>query len=137
MHAQKSRIIIDTNLWVSFLLSKDYSKLDRLLLTEDVVLIFSNELLDEFISVTTRPKFKKYFNASDVRELLLKLHSVAVFADIVTEATECRDPKDNFLLSLAKDGNATHLITGDKDLLVLKKYGKTKITTLTEYLNHS
>jgi predicted nucleic acid-binding protein len=37
-------------------------------------------------------------------------------------------------LSLCVDGNATHLITGDKDLLVLKVYGKTKILTIKEYL---
>jgi putative PIN family toxin of toxin-antitoxin system len=47
----------------------------------------------------------------------------------------CRDPKDNFLLSLAKDGKASHLITGDHDLLVLKKTGKTRILTMSDYLN--
>lgn len=46
----------------------------------------------------------------------------------------CRDEKDNFLLALAKDGAATHLISGDKDLLDLEKIGKTKILTMTNYL---
>jgi predicted nucleic acid-binding protein len=45
----------------------------------------------------------------------------------------CRDPKDNFLLALAKDGLADYLITGDRDLLSVKKFGKTQIVTLNEF----
>jgi len=46
----------------------------------------------------------------------------------------CRDPKDNFLLALAKDGKADILLTGDKDLLEIKKFGKTKIKSITGFL---
>jgi hypothetical protein len=38
-----------------------------------------------------------------------------------------RDEKDDYLLALAKKGKADILITGDDDLLVLKKHGKTRI----------
>jgi len=47
----------------------------------------------------------------------------------------CRDPKDNFLLALAIDGNASHLITGDIDLLVLNKIESTEIVSITNYLS--
>lgn len=56
MPKTKDRIIIDTNLWISFLLSKDFSKLDKLLNSENLVLLFSRELLDEFVDVARRPK---------------------------------------------------------------------------------
>lgn len=49
--------------------------------------------------------------------------------------TICRDTKDNFLLALAKDGKADYLLTGDKDLLELKKFGRTKIKTITSFIN--
>jgi predicted nucleic acid-binding protein len=39
------------------------------------------------------------------------------------------------LPALAIDAQATHLITGDKDLLILKKIGVTGILTITEYLS--
>lgn len=45
----------------------------------------------------------------------------------------CRDDKDNFLLALAKDGKADYLVTGDKDLLILESFEKTKITNLTKF----
>jgi hypothetical protein len=40
------------------------------------------------------------------------------------------------LLALAKDSKATFLITGDKDLLVLKQFENTSIITLTEFLDY-
>ncbi len=51
-----SRIIIDTNLWISFLITKDFSKLDELIFAKQAILVFSEELLDEFLEVAKRPK---------------------------------------------------------------------------------
>ena len=135
MQKTKHRIVIDTNLWISFLLTKDLAKLDALLRENHVVLLFSQELLEEFIEVAKRPKFKKYFSHQDIINLLLKINPKAAFIEVRSKVSLCRDPKDNFLLALAKDGKATHLITGDKDLLVLNKVGKTKIVSISNYLN--
>ena len=134
MQKRKDRIIIDTNLWISFLLTKGLSDFDTIIADGEVTLIFSEELLNEFVEVTQREKFRKYFDLADLDSLLMQIGARAVFVPVKSKAIVCRDPKDNFLLSLAVDGKATHLITGDKDLLVLKKYDKTKIVTITEYL---
>ena len=59
------------------------------------------------------------------------------FTDLIeveSIVTICRDDKDNFLLALAKDGKADYLLTGDNDLLELKKFGKTKIQTLASFV---
>ena len=135
MQKQKERIIFDTNWLISFLLFQDYSKLDSVLSQKKVVLLFSQTLIDEFIEVAQRPKFKKYFSPSDLQTLLLRISERSIFIDVTSQVNICRDPKDNFLLSLAKDGKASHLITGDNDLLTIKKYQKTAILTLTEYLS--
>lgn len=87
------------------------------------------------MEVVQRRKFKKYFSATDLQELMTKIRTKAEFISVTTSVDLCRDPKDNFLLSLAQDGKATHLLTGDKALLVLEKLGKTKIQTLTSYLS--
>jgi len=52
--------------------------------------------------------------------------TVAANTNLETYPSQC-------LLALAKDGNADYLITGDKDLLTLKSFGKTKIVTLTDF----
>lgn len=134
MAGKPKRIIIDTNLWISFLITKDYSKIDNLITQHKVRLLFSQELLEEFILVTQRPKFKKFFKQKDVALLidLLDEHAELITVSSIIEA--CRDAKDNFLLSLAVDGRADYLLTGDKDLLELKRIQKTKIQTLTYFL---
>ena len=45
------------------------------------------------------------------------------------------DPKDNFLLSLVKDGNADYLLTCDADLLILDVFGSTRICTIPVFLD--
>ncbi|PRX52113.1 hypothetical protein SAMN05878281_2152 [Salegentibacter salegens] len=109
-------------------------EIDQLIKTEKVVLIFSNELLEEFIEVVKRPKFKKFFAKKDVEKLLNMFDQFADLINITSKSKICRDEKDDFLLNLAIDGNADYLVTGDKDLLILKKVNKTKILTYSELL---
>ncbi len=133
MLRQKNRVIIDTNLWISFLLTKDFKRFDKIISDKKLILLFSQELVDEFVEVTQRKKFRNYFPLDDIESLMIKIKRRSEFIKIESIITDCRDPKDNFLLSLSIDGKATHLITGDKDLLILKNYGETKILTITEY----
>ena len=134
MPKRKFKIIIDTNLWISFLLNRDFSRLDKLLLKDEVTLIFSQELLDEFLRVVHRPKFKKYFLKTDIDTVITRIEQNAHFIDVTTIVNICRDAKDNFLLSMAIDGEADFLLTGDKDLLELKAIEKTRIISISEYL---
>lgn len=134
MQKKVSRIIIDTNLWVSFLITKDFTKLDEIIFSKQGILVFSQELLDEFIEVARRPKFRRFFSDSDIEEILETIEEYADFVKVQTPVNVCRDPKDNFLLSLAVDGNADILLTGDKDLLDLTKFGETIISTISDFL---
>lgn len=130
---KRNRIIIDTNLWVSFLLTKQFSFLDDLFEKGKIQLIFSQELLDEFIEVINRPKLRKYFTAESIEFLLDTIDQYADFITVTSIINVCRDEKDNFLLSLAKDSFADYLITGDQDLLVIKRFEKTEIITIAEF----
>ncbi len=47
---------------------------------------------------------------------------------------ECRDPKDDKFLEVAINGNATYIITGDKDLLELHPFRGVDIITATQFL---
>ena len=134
MQNRADRIIIDTNLWISFLITKDYSNLDTILSERRAIIVCSKELIDEFTEVASRPKFKKYFHRDDIQRLTMLLATEGEFIDVVSEIDICRDPKDNFLLSLARDGKTTHLITGDNDLLEIKYIDSTLIVTMTNYL---
>ena len=134
MPKKRNRIVIDTNIWISFLLTKDFSAFDKIVSAPNIKLIFSKALIEEFIEVAQRSKFRKYFPPSELEELLFQMYAHGEFITVTSSTTICRDPKDNFLLSLSKDGKASHLITGDKDLLDLKRFAKTQIVTLKMYL---
>jgi putative PIN family toxin of toxin-antitoxin system len=134
MQNKVSRIIIDTNLWISFLITKDFSKLDEIIFSKSSILVFSQELLDEFLEVAKRPKFRRFFSQVDIEELLETIGEYADFVKVKTQINVCRDPKDNFLLSLSIDGNAEFLLTGDKDLLIIGKFGETSIITISDFL---
>jgi hypothetical protein len=134
MKNEKDSVIIDTNLWISFLLTKNFSNLDNLISNDEITVVFSQELIDEIIEVTQRKKFKKYFDITELEALLLEIRKRALFIKVVSVVNTCRDEKDNFLLALAKDAKASHLITGDKDLLVLNTFEETKILSISDYL---
>ncbi len=130
---KSKKVILDTNLWISFLISKQLDFIDDLLLEGKFKLIFSKELIDEFLNVAKRPKFQRYFSDSNVTELLRLFDKYGKLVDVSSQIKACRDHKDNFLLNLAVDGKADFLITGDDDLLVIKKIGKTKIMHWTDF----
>lgn len=90
-------------------------------------------MLEELVTVANRPKFRKYFSKKDLIKLLYQINKNSEFINANTIVELCRDPKDNFLLSLTHDGNATHILTGDKDLIELAKYKKTVILSINDY----
>lgn len=108
--------------------------IDGLISDGKIKLLFSKELIKEFISVAKRPKFNKYFSDVDLKEILGLFDSYGILVNVEIEVNECRDEKDNFLLALAVESKANYLITGDSDLLSLEKIEKTKILTWNEFI---
>lgn len=86
------------------------------------------------MQVVNRPKFKKYFSAKDVEELLDYIHKHAEYIEVSSKVNITRDKKDNFLIELCIDGKADYLITGDEDLLSIKKIKKTSILKIVDFL---
>lgn len=129
---KKIRIIIDTNLFISFLIGKRLTGLKKSLVHSSIHLIFSKQNIQELEIVTNRPKFEKYFDKNDVTNLIDLIYTIGQIIKITTEPDLCRDPKDNFLLALSDKGKANYLVTGDEDLLSIKEYKKTKIITIDE-----
>jgi putative PIN family toxin of toxin-antitoxin system len=134
MASKLLKVIIDTNLWISYLITKSHSQIDRLLTNKKIRIVFSEELLTEFFDVIQRPKLNKYFSSDDIKELLALFDLYGDLVKVKSSIEQCRDPKDNFLLSLAVDSKADYLLTGDNDLLEIEQIGKTKIQTITEFV---
>jgi hypothetical protein len=131
---KNKKIILDTNLWISFLITKNFNQIEKMIESGKITLVFSDELIEEFIEVVGRPKFKKCFSKKDVEKIFAYFDQFGELFSVKSNIKICRDEKDNFLLNLSADSNADYLLTGDKDLLVLEKIEKTKIITFTDFI---
>jgi len=81
------------------LIGKELKELKNLLIEETIQLVISEEIVEEIILVTQRPKLQKYFTPNKVDELVRFLQTIGLFVNITSEVLFCRDPKDNYLLS--------------------------------------
>lgn len=127
MSKKKIRVVIDTNIWISFLIGKTLTSLADIIIDDKIQIIFSDEQFDELIDVIHRPKFQKYFSPEIIHEFISLFISKIEFVEITEHFQDCRDTKDNFLLDLIVSGKANYLVTGDKDLLVLNPFKGTQI----------
>lgn len=127
------RVVIDTNLWVSFLITGNFKQLETLLFAGGLTILLSEELLDELEATIRKPKLRKYFGPDALNEMLTVFDPYVEIIDVRSEVKVCRDPDDDFLLALAKDGRADYLLTGDSDLLVLGSFGKTRILSMSDF----
>ena len=133
---KKIKIILDTNIWISYLISKNNNQWDTLIFSDKIQIIYSEKLLNEFIEVTQRDKFRKFISLDDLEVILNNLGDFAIFVEnIEKKYTLCRDLKDNFLLDLAVTAEADFLVTGDKDLLEIKTLENVKILSPTDFIN--
>ncbi|MFM9265231.1 putative toxin-antitoxin system toxin component, PIN family [Tychonema sp. BBK16] len=129
------KVIIDTNLWISFLIGKTLAKLKELMVDRTIEVVLCEQIIEEINLVTQRPKLQKYFSATKVQELLELLRIIGLWIEVTSEVSICRDAKDNYLLALAKDSQADFLVTGDADLLILVNFEGTKILNYKDFLD--
>jgi uncharacterized protein len=89
---------------------------------QEGVILLSYDVLAELFEVLHREKLHPYIDEEDIRRFLAALTREAEWVEVTAKVTACRDPKDDKFLSLAVSGNATHIITGDIDLLALHPF---------------
>jgi putative PIN family toxin of toxin-antitoxin system len=98
-------------------------------------ILISAEILAELIDVLSRKKFDRYLSREIREDFLASLAKETELITITETVDICRDPKDNKFLELAISGNATHIITGDKDLLELHPFRDFLIVTPSQFLD--
>ncbi len=98
------------------------------------VLLVSEDTLNELVEVLTRSKFDPYVTREDRRQFLELLGGVARIVPIVRKIRACRDAKDDKFLDVAVNGEATAIITGDQDLLVLDPFHGVRILSPSAFL---
>jgi len=129
------RIVIDTNVIVSALIFYKSTTMQSFIeAKEKGVFLISDNILSELIDVLSRPKFDRYLSREIREDFLASLFTEAEIIKITEKIEVCRDSKDNKFLEVAVNGNATHIITGDGDLLELHPFRGISILTPRQFL---
>lgn len=133
---EKISIVIDTNWWISLILSKYKSPLVNLFKKERIIVYRCKELTTEICETVVKDKFKPNISEEVFFDFIKRYEGGTRLIVLKSNVTVCRDPADNYLLSLAKDAAADFLITGDKDLLAIKQFEQTIICTLSDFIKN-
>ena len=129
------RVVIDTNVWISRLLLADSTAaqaVDKALEQSEVMI--SEATLAELADVLARDEFDKYLSIADREQFLGHLIQSATMAPVLSEVTDCADPKDNQFLALAFDSESDLILTGDSDLLTLNPWRDIEIVSPRAFL---
>lgn len=128
------KVILDTNIWISFLLGHQTKLMRRILTDTRFDVYVCDQLIREIMDVTGREKIRKHVSMNDIAGLLSIIRAFCQQVDIVSNSTQnIRDPKDIYLLSMAETIGATYIVSGDKDLTDLKNSSETKIIKLSDF----
>ncbi len=129
------RFVFDTNALVSGLLMPNSIPAQALTWAgEHGAILTSLDLLNELRTVLSRPKFDRYLPRDERDLFLAALIRDSALVDVVERIVVCRDPKDDHVLELAVNGQATCVVSGDNDLLTLHPFRDIPILKPAEFL---
>jgi putative PIN family toxin of toxin-antitoxin system len=130
------KIVLDSNVFVSsfYWQGNPRKVFDRITNGFDELYI-TDGILREISAVMSSKKFDT--NKHEIEEYIeiIESYSVKVFSKNKIEEVS-RDKDDDKILQCGLEGNVDFIITGDKDLLVLKGYKNMKIINPKDYLEN-
>ena len=129
------RAVLDTNVVISALLFRgETSHLHTLWKKKAFSIVASREILEEYIRVLAYPKFnltEREIKDIIQEELLPYIEPVAVTGKL---NSVCVDPDDDKFLACAEAAKADAIVSGDADLLRMKKFKGCPIVTVEKFL---
>lgn len=121
-----SRFVLDTNVVISALIWRGIPAKALTAATLNQVNLFTSQaLVNELSQKLKTPKLVKAMQAREVDadELIALYLALCELIPVQALTTPvCRDPDDDWVLATALAANATVIVSGDQDLLVLHPY---------------
>ena len=128
------RIILDCNIWISFLIGHQAKSIQQILTDTRFEVYICDELLEEIHDVCSRPKIRTRISDEELDDFFHIIYAFCRMANIEQKAqSEILDPKDLYLLSLAESIEADYIVSGDADLIELKQHKTTKMMSLADF----
>jgi len=128
-------VVIDTNILISGIFwSGSPRKILELWVNGTIKLIASPDMISEYINVIERLQNRDPELAQLWKDFLLE--NIAIINPNIV-ITACRDKKDNMFIECALYGAVQYLVSGDEDLLVLKRFNTVEIVTVNQFLRRT
>lgn len=127
------RVVFDTNVYIAaFVADGICARLVRRARKRECELYLCHVITAEF---STKLKTKFRCTAKEIGQAcsLISEAAVAVLNEGTLASPVCRDQKDDPILSCAETAAAEYLVTGDKDLLVLKCHERCQILSPRDF----
>jgi putative PIN family toxin of toxin-antitoxin system len=124
-------VVLDTNVVVAALVAKGLC-LEVVQRAIAMRCLATSAALVQELESTLHDKFT--VTPSTSRFVRLFQQHAMVFEPILPARQVCRDPDDDTVLGTAAAARANFIVTGDRDLLVLKDYEGIRIITPREFL---
>ncbi|MEX1112018.1 MAG: putative toxin-antitoxin system toxin component, PIN family [Candidatus Andersenbacteria bacterium] len=132
MKKSKPRVVVDTNVIVSALnFGGNPARIVTMAGLKMVELFLSDQILQESAGVL-QEKFA--WTSGRVSRAVQAMKDIAVVVKPTERVVVVRDKDDDHLLECAVAAHAHYLVSGDEDLLVLKRYRDTKIVSPAQFL---
>lgn len=127
------RVVLDTNVIIAAFAAHGLcSEVFEVCLTGHTIVISEHILSEVERGLIKKIRLPKNITAS----IIDYLRDIAeIFVPQQIEDSACRDIEDRKIIGTAISGNAQLIITGDDDLLTLKKFMKINIFTPREFWN--
>lgn len=139
MSAGPPRLVIDTNVFVSGLISASGApaRILNAIRLNRAVHVVSDPIVEEYLRVLDYPRIRKFKKISD--EFIATIAAYLIYqterVELISPVRMSRDPDDDVFLQTAFEGGAALLVTGDKaDLLSLRVIEDIPIVTAREAL---
>jgi len=126
------KVVLDSNLLVSAIeFGGKPDTISKLIISRKVVGYISEDIINEVLGILDRK-----FTYLPVRLVQIRNFLRAAFVVVITGSIPraSRDPKDDHILAITNEQKIDFIITGDKDLLVLRQYRNVPIITVNDFL---
>jgi hypothetical protein len=135
---KKLKVVFDTNVWVSIfmkrVLSEEFSNVKQ-----ELTIYISRDIVLEISKVLLYPKIAEILRKVCIQEKEI-LRAIEANSTMIEPKAKLHvideDVEDNKILECALAAGADIIVSGDKHLLALRKFGKTRIFTPRAFFDY-
>ena len=134
---KKVKVVFDTNVWVSIFM-EEILYAEFLQVKQDLTIYVSNDIILELSRVLLYPRIARVLEKDGIHEKDV-LRAITVDSKLVDPKIKLQvvkeDTEDNKVLECALAARADFIVSGDRHLLEVGKFKKTRILTPGDFFD--